>query len=100
MLDESRGLSLPLFAFLDVDGSIDGRPASLEWDLLLFEGETKKGLVYVSAGGVHIEDIVDIFDTVNNVRSVDSVNSVDSVRSVHHVINVGAAGRSQQLPHH
>ena len=57
LLNESRGLSLPLFAFLDVDGSVDGRPPNLEWDLLLFEGETKKGLVYVSAGGVHLEKV-------------------------------------------
>ena len=57
MIDEGSGRTLPLFAFLDVDRSVGGKPASLESDLLLFEGETKKGLVYVSAGGVHLEKV-------------------------------------------
>ena len=58
LIDEGSGRTLPLFAFLDVDEGVDGKPIGLESDLLLFEGETKKGLVYVSAGGVHLEKVI------------------------------------------
>ena len=38
LIDEGSGRSLPLFAFLDVDGSVDGKPPSLESDLPYLKG--------------------------------------------------------------
>lgn len=51
----STGDTLPLFAFFDVDTVEEGGLPGMGKDVLLFEGNTKRTVIYVSASGEHVE---------------------------------------------
>ncbi|HCH64174.1 MAG TPA: hypothetical protein DFR83_15325, partial [Deltaproteobacteria bacterium] len=51
----STGVTLPLFAFFDVDDVEEGGLPGMGKDVLLFEGNTKRTVIYVSASGEHVE---------------------------------------------
>jgi tetratricopeptide (TPR) repeat protein len=55
LINDATGEILPLYAFFDVDDSIETGLPEIGKDVFVFEGNTKNTVIYLSSSGEHLE---------------------------------------------
>jgi len=55
LINDATGEILPLYAFFDVDDSIETGLPEIGKDVFVFEGNTKSTVIYLSSSGEHLE---------------------------------------------
>jgi tetratricopeptide (TPR) repeat protein len=55
LINDATGEILPLYAFFDVEDSVDNGLPEIGKDVFVFEGNTKSTVIYLSSNGEHLE---------------------------------------------
>jgi tetratricopeptide (TPR) repeat protein len=55
LINDATGEILPLYAFFDVEESVDNGLPEIGKDVFVFEGNTKSTVIYLSSNGEHLE---------------------------------------------